>query len=187
VRCAAADTDRELVARLKAGDEDAFDDLVRRYHQRLVRLAGTFVGRPDLAEDVAQETWLAVLNGIARFEGRSALQSWLFAICANRARTVAVREKRSVPVDVASDSARPLPALADRAAERAQDADLVAAVRRAILDLPEAQRRVVAMCDVEGMSPAQVCGVLSISEANQRVLLHRGRAGVRARLAGGRA
>ena len=90
------DTDADLLERLRQGDEGAFSELVQRYHPRLIRLASSFLSRRDLAEDVAQETWLAVLRGIERFEGRCALRTWLFQICVNRARSIAIRERRVV-------------------------------------------------------------------------------------------
>jgi RNA polymerase sigma-70 factor (ECF subfamily) len=156
-----------LVVRLRAGDDRAFDVLVTEYHPRLVRLARAFVPRPDLAEDAVQETWLALLRGIDRFEGRSSLQSWLFQICANRARSLSARERPTIPLDV------------DLAGDAPNTADPTADVYRAIDELPEAQRRVVVLRDVEGRPASEVCDVLALSEANQRVLLHRGRARVR--------
>lgn len=186
------DADAGLLAGLPAGDEAAFTALVGRYQLRLVGLATTFVGRRDLAEDVVQETWLAVLKGMDRFEGRAALRTWLFQICANRARTAAVREQRVDPVADLDGEPPPDPFAVDgswltpprrwagRQADDADDSRLVAAVRAAIEDLPPRQRRVVTLRDVDGLSAEEVCAVLSISDANQRVLLHRGRAHVRA-------
>ncbi|MDT4960148.1 MAG: hypothetical protein QOF87_3643 [Pseudonocardiales bacterium] len=183
------DTDADLLERLRQGDEGAFSELVQRYHPRLIRLASSFLSRRDLAEDVAQETWLAVLRGIERFEGRCALRTWLFQICVNRARSIAIRERRVVPVDPASDVGADLFA-ADGSrvvppqpwANSIDDAALLAVAQGAILDLPDSQRQVVSLRDVDGLSANEVCHVLSISDANQRVLLHRGRARVRASL-----
>ncbi len=186
------DADDELLARLRRGDEDAFAALVERYHTRIVRLACTFVGGHHTAEDVAQETWLAALRGLDRFEGRSSLRTWLFQICANRARTAGVREHRVVPVDGGGPTVDPgrfdthgawstppvLPT--DAVDDRLTAASLAACALRAIDDLPPAQRQVVTLRDAEGLTSKDVCEVLSISEANQRVLLHRGRAQVRA-------
>jgi RNA polymerase sigma-70 factor, ECF subfamily len=92
------DDDAALLEQLRAGEEKAFVVLVKRYHNRLTRLALTFVPSPEMAEDVAQETWLAVFRGVGRFEGRSSLRTWLFQICANRARSLAEREKRIASV-----------------------------------------------------------------------------------------
>ena len=194
MRTAPADGDEEVLARARAGDEAAFAALVDRYHPRLIRLAATFVGRRDLAEDVAQETGLAALRGLEHFEGRSSLKSWLFQICANRARTLGAREQRVQPIDptdavVAGERFRPDGSWAvaperwsATVADRLDDAALVALVRAAVDDLPDGQRAVVSLRDVEGLPAAEVCAVLGITEANQRVLLHRGRAQVRRRL-----
>lgn len=184
-------SDDDLLVRLRSGDEVAFTELVRRYHPRLVRLAATFVGRRDLAEDVAQETWLAVVRGVDRFEGRSSFQAWLFQICVNRGRSIAVREGRIVPVSEVFDVAdRPVFAAdgswaspPERWATAAMDpTELVAAVRAVIAELPPAQRQVITLRDVEGLSAAEVCDVLLLSDGNQRVLLHRARQRVRAAL-----
>jgi RNA polymerase sigma-70 factor (ECF subfamily) len=190
----AVDGDVELVERLRRGDQAAFAALVDRYHSRLTRFARSFTARPELAEDIAQETWLGLLRGIDRFEGRASLRTWLFQICANRARTITAREGRLVPVDPTDpqaptvDPARfgpdgawasaPVPWAADYAA--GDDAELVALVRAAIGRLPEAQQQVVTLRDVEGIAAAEVCRILELTEGNQRVLLHRGRARVRA-------
>ena len=176
---------------MRAGDELAFGELVERYQPRLLRLAGTFVGSRDLVEDIAQETWLAVFRGVDRFEGRSSFRTWLFQICANRARSIAVRERRIVPVeDVTRVADRPVFAAdgswetppdpwADEAGDRAE---LVAAVQTAIVALPLTQRQVITLRDVEGLSAEEVCEVLMLSDGNQRVLLHRARLRVRAAL-----
>lgn len=167
--------------------------LVEQYHFRLVRLAQVYVARAEIAEEVAQETWLALLRGIDRFEERSALQTWLFQICVNRARTVGVREHRLIPDDLvpASVEAEQFtpsgawvwpPPTWSASLEPDRDAWLVAAVRDAIGQLPANLQVVVTMRDVDGLTSDEVCHVLSISAANQRVLLHRGRAAVRARL-----
>src|SRR5580698_3939761 len=89
------DADAQLVSGLRRGEEQAFTTLVDRYHVRLVRLAATFVSGHEAAEDVAQETWLAVLGGIGGFAGRSPFRSWIFSICANKARSAAVPAQRA--------------------------------------------------------------------------------------------
>lgn len=181
-------SDVELLARLRAGDELAFAELVERYHPRLIRLAATFVGGRDLVEDIAQETWLAVLRGVDRFEGRSSFKTWLFQICANRARSIGARESRIVPVsDVFNVADRPAFAAdgswksppEEWAATALDRTELVSAVRTAILELPPSQRQVITLRDVEGLSAAEVCDVLMLSDGNQRVLLHRARHRVR--------
>ena len=190
------ESDEELVVRLRIGDQDAFAVLVDRYHTRLTRFARSFTPRAELAEDIAQETWLGLLRGLDRFEGRASLRTWLFQICANRARTLAAKEGRLIPVDPTDpdaptvDAARfgpegmwsqpPEPWL--DAAAREQDAELVERVRVAITRLPESQQQVVTLRDVEGLAAVEVCRILDLTEGNQRVLLHRGRARVRALL-----
>ena len=180
----------ELVDRLRAGDEAAFAEVVRAHHASLCRLARAFVGSGAVAEEVVQDTWLAVVRGVQRFEGRSSLKTWLFRIVANRARTTATRERRTESTDD-PDAARfdgsgvwsspPVPwseQVDDRVA-----AEQVAVLARELLEsLPESQRHVVLLRDVEGLSAAEVASILDVSDGNQRVLLHRGRARLRAGL-----
>jgi RNA polymerase sigma-70 factor, ECF subfamily len=183
-------TDAGLVRRLMAGEEAAFAELVDRYHTRLIRFAVSFVGDWSAAEDVVQETWVAVLRGVDRFEGRSSLRTWLFGICANRARTAYTRRVRTVPFD--TDGSTVDGSRFDRSGgwavppepwtevdARLDAGALLPLVRAAIEDLPDSQRQVVTLRDVEGLTSKDVCEVLSISDVNQRVLLHRGRARVR--------
>jgi RNA polymerase sigma-70 factor (ECF subfamily) len=188
------ESDDELVVRLRKGDQDAFAALVDRYHTRLTRFARSFTPRPELAEDIAQETWLGLLRGLDRFEGRASLRTWLFQICANRARTLAAKEGRLIPVDPTAPDAPTVdparfgpdgvwsqpPEPWPDAAARERDAELVERVRAAITRLPESQQQVVTLRDVEGLDAAEVCRILELTEGNQRVLLHRGRARVRA-------
>lgn len=191
-----------LVAALRAGDEGAFRGLVLRYHAALVRLARVSVSSQAVAEEVAQETWLAVIQGIDRFEGRSSLKSWIFAILVNRARSRGVREQRIVPLSSLDNEGDDGPAVdADRfvragqrwgghwsgppvpwaqPAERLIAKETLGVVADAIERLPARQRAVVSLRDVEGWSSEEVCELLELSEGNQRVLLHRGRARVRA-------
>jgi RNA polymerase sigma-70 factor (ECF subfamily) len=188
-------SDELLVERLRAGDEPAFTELVRRYHPRLVRLARTFVRRDAVAEEVVQDAWLAVVRGIDRFEGRSQFRTWLFGIVANRARSTGGREARTVVVDLTGPTVDPARFARDGAwvdppdvwAERAEDrrvaARLAERVHHHLGDLPEQQREVVLLRDVEGLSAADVCTTLGLSDGNQRVLLHRGRARLRQLLA----
>ncbi len=188
------DADAELLERLCAGDEQAFATLVRRHHGAMLRLATSFVPNDAVAEEVVQETWLAVLRGIGRFEGRSSVRTWLFRILVNRARTAGARERRSVAVgdveDVgpAVDASRfdgtghwlsPPEHWVEDADERLFAAKLADLVRSAIESLPDRQRQVVTLRDIEGLSSGEVCGVLDITEGNQRVLLHRGRSRLR--------
>ena len=193
-----------LVEALRRGDERAFADLVRRHRAAMLAVAGMYVRDRAVAEEVVQETWLAVLNGIDRFEGRSTLKTWIFRILANRARTRAVREGRTVPfsalggedgrAEPAVDPARFLDAAHSRSPghwaappqrwdelpeERLAARETLALVREAIETLPPTQRTVIALRDVEGWSAPEVSELLEISDGNQRVLLHRARSKVR--------
>lgn len=185
------DSDAEFVRRLRSGDEHAFTGLVERYHQPMLALAASFVPNLAVAEEVVQDTWLAVLRGLDGFEGRSSLKTWLFRILVNRARTTGTREQRSVPVadpEPAVDPARfdgaggwadPPEHWIEAAEGRIEAGKLAHRVRAWIDDLPARQREVVLLRDVEGMSSEEVCTVLSLTEGNQRVLLHRGRSRLR--------
>ncbi len=183
------DDDRRLVAALRAGDEEAFRELIDRYQAPFVRTARTYVRDQAVAEEVAQETWLAVLNGLDRFEGRSSLKTWLYRILTNRAITRAKRERRSVPFSAAVDPDRfgadggwidgPMPW-----SDLPQDVLLAAETRAKILEaieqLPPAQARVITLRDIEGFTADEVRDLLYLSDVNQRVLLHRARSRVRA-------
>ena len=183
--------DAELLRRLRAGDEQSFVALVERYNGSMLRLATSFVPSRAVAEEVVQDTWLAVLRGLSAFQGRSSLRTWMFTILVNRARTTGTREQRTIPfadtgpvVDAARfglDGAWSAPP--EHWIEEAEDrmeAKKLAGLLRALVDgLPGRQREVVLLRDVEGMTSAEVCQVLAISEANQRVLLHRGRGKLR--------
>lgn len=193
------------LAALRRGDEAAFTRLVEQYHQHLVRFAAVYVNDRDLAQEVAQETWLGVLRGLDRFEGRSSLKTWIFRICVNRARTRGGRERRVVPFaaltgdddEPSVDPARfhgpdgpgrvghwsALP----QSWESIPEERLLSIETRAIIDaaiaaLPPAQREVIVLRDIDGWGSGDVCNALEISETNQRVLLHRARSKVRAAL-----
>jgi RNA polymerase sigma-70 factor (ECF subfamily) len=180
--------DAELLGQLLAGDEAAFREIVTKYHDSLVRLARYYVATDASAQDVAQETWIAVLRGLERFEGRSSFKTWLFHIAVNRARTKGVKEKRVVPVDLANDRsllagrfnaggmwADPPVPFTDSVDDALVNAPLVHLVHESIARLPEGARAVVTLRDVEGLSTAEVAELLELSEANVRVILHRGR------------
>jgi len=191
VPAAYQDTDAELLAALRAGDEQAFVLLVRRHHSTMLRLALGYVASQAIAEEVVQDTWLAVLRGISGFEGRSSLRTWVLRILVNRARTAGERERRSIAVpdpEPAVDPARfdgsgswasPPERWVEEARDRLRAAKVTARLRSAIGELPQRQREVVLLRDVDGLSSGEVCSVLDISEANQRVLLHRGRSRLR--------
>jgi RNA polymerase sigma-70 factor (ECF subfamily) len=198
--------DHLLVERLRAGDEEAFMDLVVSWSPSMLRVARMYVPSQAVAEDVVQETWLGVLNGIDRFEGRSSLRTWVFSILVNRARTRGERERRTVPfaalareetedgfaavdADRFVGTGNEIGAWASppvrwwEEPERALDSnEAVARIQAEIERLPEMQRLVITMRDVDGLSSEEVRSALDISETNQRVLLHRARAKVRAAL-----
>jgi RNA polymerase sigma-70 factor (ECF subfamily) len=183
--------DAVLLGLLRAGDEQAFVALVRRHHAAMLRLACAYVPSVAVAEEVVQDTWVGVLRGIASFEGRSSVRTWLFRILVNRARTAGVREARSVAVgdvEPAVDAARfdstghwaaPPEHWTQLADDRLHAAKVADRIRSAVEELPPRQRQVVTLRDIDGMTGDEVCAVLEISEANQRVLLHRGRSRVR--------
>src|SRR6266498_3056035 len=205
VQTAASADDQRLVESLRAGDESAFEMLIDRYHNPLLRLAMFYVPSRAIAEDVVQETWLGVLQGLARFEGRSSLKTWIFRILTNRARTrgqregpsavfsdLAVAEAGSSELSVDADAFWPddHPAWAnlwvsyprnwnELPEDRLLSRETLDRVQAAIAALPPSQREVIRLRDVEGWSSAEVCNVLEITETNQRVLLHRARAKVR--------
>jgi RNA polymerase sigma-70 factor (ECF subfamily) len=182
--------DEELLGRFLASDRESFRTLVERYQPVLLQIARYHVNSAATAEDVAQETWIAVVKGAERFEGRSSFKTWLFRIVANRARSIGTREKRQIPVDstdpVAGDRfntegmwKEPPASFVDLLADVEANAALAAAVRSAIADLPEVQRSVVTLRDVEGLPTSEVASLLELSEANTRVVLHRARAHIR--------
>ena len=181
-----------LVAALRAGDEEAFVALVRLYQPAMVRLAEATVGSRAVAQEVTQDTWLAVMRGVDRFEGRSSLKTWLFRILLNRARSAAHREARAGrPEDIDGEHfdgsgawADPPEPWADRADDRLAAAQLASRVHSLLDELPESQRQVVLLRDVEGLPADEVAELLGVSDGNQRVLLHRGRARLRHLLAG---
>jgi RNA polymerase sigma-70 factor (ECF subfamily) len=197
----------ELIAALRAGDEAVFSDLVGEWSRPMLTLARSFVSTEASAEEVVQETWLAVIKGLDRFEGRSALRTWVYRILVNTAKSRGVKEHRTLPwSSVAGDDAGPSldPALFQsageaypghwRAAPAAWPADVAVEgsvlaaevrgeLRTAVDALPGRQRTVLTLRDVLGHSSEEVCQLLEISQANQRVLLHRARTAVRAGLA----
>ena len=196
--------EEDLVAALRAGDEAAFTALVDKHHGSMIRIARLYVGSVPAAEEVAQEAWLAVLQGLQRFEGRSTLKSWIFAIVANCARSRGERDRRTVPMSSLAreedeeggsvpaerfrgDGHPRWPGHWSQPPEAWNDDQLVSretlqAIAGAMETLPPMQRAVMTMRDVEGLEPEETCQVLGISEANQRVLLHRARSKVRSAL-----
>ena len=183
--------------RAPEAERDDIETLVRRYHRSMVRVARGYVPTQEVAEEVAQDTWRAVIEQLDRFEGRSSIKTWIFSILVNQAKTRGARERRSVPFsslvsdeagadDPAVDPSRflkggwddppnPFPQPEDAALSR----EALAVVERTVDDLPPGQRAVISLRDIEGWSSAEAREVLDISETNQRVLLHRARSKVR--------
>jgi len=196
----ASPDDLRLIAALRAGDEAAFAALVRMYDRSLKRLARMFVSSDALADDVVGEVWLAVLTGLERFEGRSSLRTWIFRIASNIAKTRGIRESRSVPLSSLGGADEEGPTVDPSrfvkegwwtGSLRSWDADAVritlnaeamARIQAEIDRLPEVQRMVITLRDVQGLDSDEVCELLGLTPGNQRVILHRARARVRAAL-----
>lgn len=192
------ESEHELVSRLRDGDEAAFAELVDRHHASMVRLARMFVGSQANAEEIVQETWLAVIDAIDRFEGRSSVKTWLFGILTNQAKKRAKKDKRtgawSSLFDTEMDEelsteperfdgggrwTRPPIRWKIDPEERMMKQKLLEVVQEALEQLPASQQSVVWLRDVEGLGSEEVCRVLELTPGNQRVLLHRGRARLR--------
>jgi RNA polymerase sigma-70 factor (ECF subfamily) len=203
--------DQHLLEALRQGDESAFTILIDRYYMSMLRIATLYVSDTSAAEDVVQETWVAVLRGLTGFEGRSSLKTWIFTILTNRAKTRGQRDERRAartsPFDTETEGLEPaVPAERFSAADaqwpdhwrsrsrpktwnglpedRLVSQETLTLVLEAIDMLPPAQREVIRLRDVEGWSSSEVCNVLEITETNQRVLLHRARSKVRQALEG---
>jgi RNA polymerase sigma-70 factor (ECF subfamily) len=193
------DDDATLVEALRSGDEDAFSYLLDRYHGPLRRLALQYVPSGAVADEVVQEAWLAVIRGIDRFEGRSSVKTWLYRIVMNIARTRGVKEHRSIPFAALADDDPDEPAVDPSRFRRlryaghwkqpprpwpdpeqlALQSEELAVARAAIAALADAQRTVITLRDVDGLTSEEVCDALAITAGNQRVLLHRARSRVR--------
>lgn len=188
--------DRAVLARLEAGDESAFLELVHRHQATMVRVAMRYCRSRDVAEEVVQDTWMGFLDSLERFEGRSSLKTWLYRILVNRSITRGKRERRSVPLSAlgsksddpvvdpsrfAKDGSWANPPLSWQSApdRPADDAEIRAQVTSAIGQLPERQALVMTLRDVQGLETPEICELLDITPNNMRVLLHRARAGVR--------
>jgi RNA polymerase sigma-70 factor (ECF subfamily) len=198
-------SERDLCAALRRGDESAFSTVVSLYHAPLRRLALTYVRSAAVADEVVQETWLGVIRGIHSFEERSSLKTWIFRILANTAKTRAERESRVVPLSALRDAdleddepavdpdrfldqqharwpghwASPPARWEELPSENLEWRELLGTMKETIGELPSRQRQVIVLRDIEGWEPEDVCRVLDLSEANQRVLLHRARSRVR--------
>jgi RNA polymerase sigma-70 factor (ECF subfamily) len=198
--------ERELVGALRRGDEAAFVRLVGSLHGSMLRLAMFHVGDRSVAEEVVQDAWVGVLQQLDRFEGRSSLKTWVLRIVSNRAKTRAVRERRTVPISAlpgghdadepAVDPDRFLPAghrwaghwasppasWQEVPEDRLLSQETMAEIQRIVATLPAAQRAVLVLRDVEGLTAPEACQLLGLTEGNQRVLLHRARSKVRGAL-----
>jgi RNA polymerase sigma-70 factor (ECF subfamily) len=199
--------DLYLIEQLRNCNEDAFVALIDRYAPAMLRLAMVYVGAWAVAEEVVQETWVAVLEGLGRFEGRSSLKTWMFRILTNCAKTRAQREGRSIPFSSLEESDtehaehavgpdRFLPVDHQRPGgwmsfpssweempeDRMLSQETSACIHRAIEALPPNQREIITLRDIEGWKAEETCSFLGISEVNQRVLLHRARSKVRGKL-----
>jgi RNA polymerase sigma-70 factor (ECF subfamily) len=198
--------EEELLARLRAGDEAAFAGIVQAWSPVMLHIARGYVADKAAAEDVVQDTWLGVINGLSRFEGRSTLRSWTFSILVNRARTRGVRDRRVVASSTLTSDESDEPTIDparfqgadgrypgnwtstgaprpwDEPERRALGREVGQLLRAGLEQLPERQRLVIEMRDVLGMSSDEACAALNVSPANQRVLLHRGRAALRGML-----
>lgn len=202
---AALPADPVIVARLRARDEDMFAALVDAWSPGMLRVARAYVADEHSAQDVVQETWLGVVRGIDTFAARSSLRTWTYGILINQAKTRGVRDARTVVTNMLTPTAEDLGPTVDPARMRGrfsvlpghwrayppewpspEDEALARETRHvlaAALDrLPARQRIVVVLRDVEGYTSREVCAMLEVSAANERVLLHRGRAALRAAL-----
>ncbi|AKK26074.1 RNA polymerase sigma factor [Mycobacterium sp. EPa45] len=191
----------ELVAALTARDESAFATLVDRYTPAMLRVARGYVRSTEAAEDVVQETWIALIKGIDKFEGRSSLRTWLFTVMINIAKSRGIRDRRTTDAELTAagatvdpqrfrpatdnewpghwkDDRAPCP-FPDTPEGSVLSAEFLELTREELDRLPERQRTVVTLRDVLGFESHEVCDLLGISVANQRVLLHRGRAAIR--------
>lgn len=195
-------SDAQTLAALRAGDERAFRDLFARSYPMMKRVARAYVASDAVAEEIVQETWMAIVTGLDRFEGRSALGTWIFSILTNQARTHSARERRAVPFSSAAPSGAEGRAVDPDRFQKDDDAwpghwatpprpwqkperrllSLEARdhLKAALAHLPDRQRLIVGLRDVEGRSAEEVCELLGLSQENQRVLLHRGRSRLRA-------
>lgn len=197
--------EQSLLAALRERNEAAFTALVEEHGPAMHRLALTFVRSAALADDVVQDAWIGVLRGIDRFEGRSSLKTWILQIVANTAKTRALREARSTPFSALLDEHEPAPAVPPsrffgggaqhpggwvshpRPWDDLPESKLLSSETRGVIEheisgLPAGQRLVITLRDVEGWEPGEVCGLLELTESNQRVLLHRARSRIRAAL-----
>ena len=197
-----AGSDEQTLAALRTGDERAFRELFARSYPMMKRVARTYVASDAVAEEIVQETWMAIVTGIDRFEGRSALGTWIFSILTNQAKTQSAREKRAMPFSCVAPSPAEGPAVDPDRFQKDDEAwpghwatpprpwqkperrllslEAREHLKAALAQLPDRQRLIVGLRDIDGQSAEEVCDLLGLSPENQRVLLHRGRARLRA-------
>ena len=197
-----AASDEQTVAALRAGDERAFRELFARTYPMLKRVARSYVASDAVAEEIVQDTWMAIVTGIDRFEGRSALGTWIFSILTNQAKTHSARERRALPLTCVGprDAEEPVvdpdrfqkddeawpghwatpPRPWQKPERRLLSLETREHLKDALAELPERQRLIVGLRDIDGHSAEEVCDLLGLSQENQRVLLHRGRSRLRA-------
>ena len=193
--------DEQTVAALRAGDDRTFRELFARTYPMMKRVARGYVASDAVAEEIVQETWMAIVTGIDRFEGRSALGTWIFSILTNPAKTHSAREKRALPLSCVARSHAEEPAVDpdrfqkddeawpghwatpprpwQRPERRLLSLEARDRLKHALAQLPERQRLIVGLRDIDGHSSEEVCDLLGLSQENQRVLLHRGRSRLR--------
>jgi RNA polymerase sigma-70 factor, ECF subfamily len=193
--------DEQIVSALRAGDEHVFRDLYERNYPVMKRVVRGYVDSEAVAEEIVQETWMAILTGIGRFEGRSALSTWIFSILINQAKSHNSRERRALPFSSIASRGDEEPALDTDRFQKDDEAwpghwatpprpwqkperrllslEVRAQLKEALRQLPDRQRVIVGLRDIEGLSAEEVCELLEISQQNQRVLLHRGRSRLR--------
>lgn len=193
--------DEQIVAALRAGDERTFRDLFERSYPIMKRVARGYVSCEAVAEEVVQDTWMAIVTGIDRFEGRSALGTWMFSILTNQAKTHSARERRALPFSCVAPAGVEEPAVDPDRFQQDDEAwpghwatpprpwqkperrllslEAREQLKEGLAQLPERQRLIVVLRDIEGLSAEEVCDLLDLSQENQRVLLHRGRSRLR--------
>jgi len=201
---AAAASDEQIVSALRAGDERTFRALFERSYPMMKRVARTYVASDAVADEIVQDTWIAIMTGIERFEGRSALGTWMFSILTNQAKTHGARERRALPLSSLTPDDDKGPAVNPDRFQKDDEAfpghwatpprpwqkpdrrllslEVRGQLKEALAQLPERQRLIVVLRDVEGLSAEEVRHLLDLSPENQRVLLHRGRSRLRALL-----
>jgi RNA polymerase sigma-70 factor (ECF subfamily) len=195
-------SDQQTVAALRAGDERTFRELFERSYPMMKRVARGYVGSDAVAEEIVQDTWMAIVTGIDRFQGRASVGTWIFSILTNQAKTHSARERRAMPFSSVPQAGADEPVVDpdrfqkddeawpghwatpprpwQRPERRLMSLEARERLKDALKQLPDRQRVIVGLRDVEGLTAEEVCGLLDLSQENQRVLLHRGRSRLRA-------